>query len=66
MRALRRAVKTRTLISNHVVKVIVRTNDLLHGPSTGSSVIIRQVLVGQDVHTDGLVKAFRRVMYVNL
>ena len=44
----------------------MRTNDLLDRPSTGSSVIIRQVLVGQDVHTDRLVKAFRGAMYMNL
>ena len=48
------------------VLVAIRTNDFLERPCTGSVVIIGQVFVRQDVHTDRLVEALRRVMHVNL
>jgi len=47
-------------------QVAVRTNDLFERSGTWSSVVIRQVLVRQYVHTNGLVQALCSVMYVNL
>ena len=46
--------------------VTVRTNDLFERPGTGALVVIRQVLVRQQLHIDRLVQAFHRVMEMHL
>ena len=48
------------------ITTTARTDDLLERPGAGTSVVIGQVLVRQNVHTDSLVHAFHVVMKMYL